>query len=335
MYKGYFAWTSGILRELDNTEMELEPTEGVKAIGRCTFVKLVQQITKSQRKRKTAVDYVLGTLVYDNLALVRRVISDIISEKNLRASLFATLNASEQHAKFSYITGHLGKGNNAFHDLKFGLDPTSRSAHARESSCAQCLAPFQIFEEAKNACLEDIPDGTDEQDITRVFMQAQKMLLLFYGHQQRGRKQQSRIAEVFDEIKAERSPLPVRVLVLIDYKMKFESIRYREKSVEFFGKRGSSWHGAVIFYSDGKGAMQNLFFDHISAVNLFAMQFFIINFKKKYMRGKCSQRPGECGKWHFLPFPENICDVCEMFATFIFWISPHQSLQYLPAALSF
>ena len=45
--------------------------------------------------------------------------------------------------------------------------------------------------------------------------------------------------------------------------MKMETIRYREKTVECFGKRGMSWHGAVIFYSDGEDGLQTLVLDHI------------------------------------------------------------------------
>ena len=46
-------------------------------------------------------------------------------------------------------------------------------------------------------------------------------------------------------------------LITIDYKIKLEPIYYREKTVDHYGKRGISWHGAMIQYftleeSDGK-----------------------------------------------------------------------------------
>ena len=77
--------------------------------------------------------------------------------------------------------------------------------------------------------------------------------------------QQTRIDALFALLRSETLSDPVAAIVLIDYKMKFESIRYSEKTVEFFGKRGSSWHCAVFFFSDGHGGVNNLFYDQISS----------------------------------------------------------------------
>ena len=41
----------------------------------------------------------------------------------------------------------------------------------------------------------------------------------------------------------------VKAIIIIDFKMKFESKSSRESSVEHFGKRGIGWYGvAIIFY---------------------------------------------------------------------------------------
>lgn len=65
-------------------------------------------------------------------------------------------------------------------------------------------------------------------------------------------------------------------MIRMDYKMKFEPVRYRESSMEFFGKRGMSWNGSVVLFrsaedggpSDGDGKhkedhLRRLFLDHI------------------------------------------------------------------------
>jgi hypothetical protein len=36
--------------------------------------------------------------------------------------------------------------------------------------------------------------------------------------------------------------------VLVDFKMKLKPIYYREKTVDHYGKRGMSWHGASVQY---------------------------------------------------------------------------------------
>ena len=64
------------------------------------------------------------------------------------------------------------------------------------------------------------------------------MILLSYGHQQHVLNQQAHIDAIFASLRLETSTDPVSGIVLIDYKLKFEIIRYCEKTVEFFGKEG-------------------------------------------------------------------------------------------------
>jgi len=35
--------------------------------------------------------------------------------------------------------------------------------------------------------------------------------------------------------------------IVMDFKMKFESIYYREKTTDFYEKKGSSWHGVMVY----------------------------------------------------------------------------------------
>ena len=64
--------------------------------------------------------------------------------------------------------------------------------------------------------------------------------------------------------------------MLADYKMKFEALRFREKTLESFRKKGISWQGIVVFYlpvddarsanyTNGTGTelLSILFYDHI------------------------------------------------------------------------
>lgn len=61
-------------------------------------------------------------------------------------------------------------------------------------------------------------------------------------------------------------------LVVLDFKMKLEPMYYREKTVESYGKRGISWHGAMVQYftvceDEGtslKAQDNRLYFDYIS-----------------------------------------------------------------------
>ena len=38
-------------------------------------------------------------------------------------------------------------------------------------------------------------------------------------------------------------------VVVMEFKMKFETMKYRESAVNCFGNRGLSWNDALVFYS--------------------------------------------------------------------------------------
>ena len=103
------------------------------------------------------------------------------------------------------------------------------------------------MEDTELACYSANKDHSARDDIKNVFEDARNMLMLFYCHLQRVLNLQKRIISLFESVRAETAGQPESVIVLINYKMKFESIRYKGKTVEFFKKRGRSWHRAVIF----------------------------------------------------------------------------------------
>lgn len=39
-------------------------------------------------------------------------------------------------------------------------------------------------------------------------------------------------------------------VVYIDYKMKLEPVRYTETTTKFYRKKGMSWHGCAVFYTE-------------------------------------------------------------------------------------
>ncbi|KAJ0389468.1 hypothetical protein P43SY_011890 [Pythium insidiosum] len=69
------------------------------------------------------------------------------------------------------------------------------------------------------------------------------------------------------------SKATIEAIVLIDFKMKLEPLYYREKTVEHYGKRGMTWHGALVQYfeyQEGQDGFepevinQKLYYDHLS-----------------------------------------------------------------------
>lgn len=64
-------------------------------------------------------------------------------------------------------------------------------------------------------------------------------------------------------------------IITLDYKMKFEPKKYRQKSSEWYGRKGISWHGTVVTYMQkrlsssstetGKNGVEttNLYLDYV------------------------------------------------------------------------
>ena len=73
--------------------------------------------------------------------------------------------------------------------------------------------------------------------------------LLHIGHQQSCHNQKGIITKLFEGLNAN--------LILIDYILKFEAIRFREKATEFFGKKDISWHRTVVFLTLESSLSQN------------------------------------------------------------------------------
>ena len=81
---------------------------------------------------------------------------------------------------------------------------------------------------------------------------------LFIAHLMRVQNQRQQINGLYDDME------PGECLILIDYKMKFEHVYFREKTVEYFGKKGLSWHGAMIYYICLETKeLKILYYDHI------------------------------------------------------------------------
>lgn len=77
---------------------------------------------------------------------------------------------------------------------------------------------------------------------------AHEKAILFMGHRLRMVNQQVAIEKTLDSMRQNFLHGITECVITIDYKMKLDPIYYREKTVDHFGKRGMSWHGAMLQY---------------------------------------------------------------------------------------
>ena len=96
------------------------------------------------------------------------------------------------------------------------------------------------------------------KDATYVIDGISEKFGLFMAHQARCKCQSVAISTIENDIKekcVQTKGNVVKALIIMNFKMKYETKSTRETTVEHFGKRGIGWHGfAIIFYLlDGDG----------------------------------------------------------------------------------
>lgn len=201
-----------------------------KPLGRSAFLEICDSVTRGMQKRKAAVDYVLGALAYDNLRVALNVVKGELYASDRYELYLKQIDAIEEFIKFSYLE-HIGSSHDAVHDQNFSLSEVQfqETVPLKRADCSTCMTPLQVVENIKN----DI--SAARQDVKDVLKDVQEKLLLYYGHQHRCYNQEKRISELFGELRSDTATS--NAIVLMDYKMKFEPIRYREKTTEFFREK--------------------------------------------------------------------------------------------------
>lgn len=129
--------------------------------------------------------------------------------------------------------------------------------HQHEEQCDQCQSINVVLKDIGQAVQDTAFRSKEERDETLyLYEEAQRAIQEWKSHQLRSvRQDQSRI-DVVDLLS------PEIVLIVNDWAMKFLPQLYRESQQDWFGKRGISWHVAVVFRQID-GELQSQAFVHI------------------------------------------------------------------------
>jgi len=111
--------------------------------------------------------------------------------------------------------------------------------------CASCEAVVRFFD----TTLPAAGGGFLGREFGDLIVNCKEKAILFMGHTMRSKSQEKRI----NEIKLQSTVR--RVLVVIDFMMKYEEKHHRESTREHFGKRGKSVHGAAVFFFAADGVV--------------------------------------------------------------------------------
>ena len=101
-------------KEKEETEDEIRRVllkrkmERIRPIGRTTFCEIVSSLTGAKDKRKSSVDYILDTLVYDNIKTLIRLVEEEVTDQLERVIMTNRLRGVLEYLKF-YTKGMWAK----------------------------------------------------------------------------------------------------------------------------------------------------------------------------------------------------------------------------------
>lgn len=152
----------------------------------------------------------------------------------------------------------------ADHCSVYALSDVSESSfrqhceHKHEELCDQChaldVAIYEIGTAAQNAVF---PDEEQRDEALFLFEAAKRSVQAWKAHQLRSVQQDKSRLDVLELLNNDT------VLIVSDWAMKFLPQLYRESQQDWFGKRGISWHIAVVFRRVNSSEIQTQAFVHV------------------------------------------------------------------------
>ena len=127
----------------------------------------------------------------------------------------------------------------SLHCIQFSIyKPLTNESLVLPQSCNILKAPFKFL----NYIVVNMPS---EDGFKTLFDDLSLNFYLYIGHTVRFMNQNNVIKSVMEKINDGSSVC----VVVMNFKMNFETMKHRENTVENFGKRGISWHVNLVFYS--------------------------------------------------------------------------------------
>ena len=226
------------------------------SISRGMFYEILTKITNGGEKMLTAVDYVTGVLVNDQVTLLQRIVDDLVSidMKPVLSNCIAIMRTFLKQQYDSHTL--LEEEEVGTHGIVYGLTKPDLSMPVYKERCNACNFPnFCILELHKAVvAAAQLPNSTISEDVVKdaieVIIDAAHKLELYRGHRVRVANQQVHLDKILKDMEKEclDKKNSSDTLIIADWKMKFEPMSSRETSQQHFAKRGIGWHGCLCLY---------------------------------------------------------------------------------------
>lgn len=190
--------------------------------------------------------YVTSFLVNDCFAVMKQIVNTLSLYGEVRSDIEKDMEIARAYLKYGFDWKTRDSTSNCvLHSCVHGLDGSVSSIEQSTISyCAGCSRMFGFFRRMHVLLHENDASASTTQVVSDCYDKAE----LFLGHRLRVVNQQRAISAIITEL-AQRcvdNGSSSEALVVLDFKMKLEPLYYREKTVERYGKRGISWHGAMV-----------------------------------------------------------------------------------------
>jgi hypothetical protein len=143
-----------------------------------------------------------------------------------------------------------------------GVNQDDADNNHPEFTCSACKFPFYFLQKLSDEIelghqhrlerIGSVDSHNDKlEDVRSVIRNAHEKFYLFMAHKTRVVQAQDAAALIDESMQQdvqESKQNGTKLMVVIDWKMKFEPVSYRESTSEHYGKRGISWHGVFAYF---------------------------------------------------------------------------------------
>ena len=225
-------------------------------MSRATLYRILEVREASQRKALKGLDNVAadGTAAFETLERVVEELQKAGASPEWGDNIKEKLNQAKRYLKTDYKV-HCKEESSpcADHCRVFSLSDANDEAfkqeceHPHSLQCDMCENLKSVLEEIELSLKNESQticfySQEQQEDILYDFLQAKKHIFDWKAHILRSENQdlaKQDVLKSLDETSA---------LITMDWAMKFQCQKYREKQSEWFGKRGLSWHvSSVVF----------------------------------------------------------------------------------------
>ena len=230
------------------SEEEFEP------LSRATLYRILEVREASQRKALQGLDNVAadGAAAFDTIEKVVDELEKAGVDPEWAMNVKEKLDDGKKYLKTNYKVHCKEDGSPcADHCRVFTLSDSSieefehKCSHQHNLQCDMCESLKSVVEEIEISLHDE--QGTlrfysteQQEDLLYDFLQAKKHILDWKAHILRSENQDQAKQHVL------RSLDETSALITMDWAMKFQCQKYREKQAEWFGKRGLSWHVSSV-----------------------------------------------------------------------------------------